>query len=78
LQERQKLSPEQVDDLLRSHYIDPVRLRADDLTGMMVARAEALAAEIADATGRPVGGMSFADIFGNKQTPDDDSEDLAA
>ena len=78
MQERQKLSPEQVDDLLRSHDIDPVRLRADDLTGMMVARAEALAVEIADATGRPVGGMSFADIFGNKQTPDDDSEDLAA
>ena len=43
LQERQKLAPEQIDGFLRSHFINGDRLRSDDLTGMMVARAEALA-----------------------------------
>ena len=75
LQERQKLSPEQVDGFLRTHYIDPARLRADDLSGMMVARAEGLAAEITDATGRPVGGAPFADLFGNRGVVDDTSDE---
>ena len=78
LQERQKLSPEQVDALLHTHFIDPARLRADDLPGMMTARAAALASEIADATGRPVTGTSFADIFGGKTTTEDVDEDMAA
>ena len=75
LQEKQSLSPEQIDGLLRTHYIDPNLLRTDDLIGMMVARAEALAAEIADATGRPVAGASFADVFRNRKAPDDDAEE---
>jgi hypothetical protein len=78
LQERQKLTPEQIDGFLRTHFIDASRLRADDLTGMMVARAEALAAEIASATGRQVTGSHFADIFGTVAMVDDDIEDLAA
>jgi hypothetical protein len=69
LQERQKLDPEQVDEFLRTHFIAPERLRANDLSGMMVARAEALAAEIAEATGRSVGGVSFFDIFGSGAPP---------
>ena len=59
LQDRQKLAPEQVDDLLRTHFIDPARLRADDLPGMMAARGAALAAEISEATGRLVSGAAF-------------------
>ncbi len=78
LQERQKLGPEQIDTLLHTHFIDPARLRADDLPGMMVARAAALAAEIAHATGRPVTGASFAEIFGSRTTPEDASEEMAA
>jgi len=78
LQDRQTLSPEKVDGFLRTHYIDPNRLRDDDLAGMMIARAQALAAEIADATGRPVGGLSVADIFGNKAAADDATEEMAA
>ena len=78
LQERQKLGPEQIDALLHTHFIDPARLRADDLSGMMVARAAALAAEIADATGRPVTGASFADIFGSRTTPEEAGEEMAA
>jgi hypothetical protein len=66
LQDRQKLGPAQIDGLLATHFIDPARLRADDLHGMMVARAEALAAEIADATGRPIGGAPLVQIFGGE------------
>jgi hypothetical protein len=77
LQERQKLSPAQMDAFLATHFIDPARLWADDLSGMMVARAEALAAQIAAATGRPIGGAPFADIF-RGGTADYSPEDIAA
>jgi hypothetical protein len=72
LQDRQNLFPEQVDAFLNSHFIDPARLRADDLMGMMVARAEALAILISDATGRPVGGRPMAEVF-SYSVPVDDS-----
>ena len=78
LQERQKLSPDHVDGFLKTYFVNADRLRADDLTGMMVARAEALAKEIADATGRPVTGAAFADIFGGSTTVEDAVEDMAA
>jgi hypothetical protein len=78
LQERQKVAPEQIDGFLKSHFVNADRLRADDLTGMMVARAEALATEIADATGRQVTGAYFADIFVDGTTTDDAIEDMAA
>lgn len=77
MQERQKLDPAQIDGFLRTHFIAPARLRADDFAGMMAARAEALAAEIAEATGRPVGGARFADIFGAGAEADD-AEGIAA
>jgi hypothetical protein len=78
LQERQKLTPGQVDGFLISHFIDPACLRADDLTGMMVARAEALAALITEATGRPVGGRPMAEAFGITIPMDDLAEEIAA
>ena len=78
LQDQQKLGPEQIDALLHTRIIDPARLRADALPGMMAARAAALAAEIAHATGRPVTRASSADIFGSKTTADDAGEEMAA
>jgi hypothetical protein len=78
LQDHHNLTPEQVDGFLASHFIDPVRLRADDLMGMMVARAEALAALITEATGRPVGGRSMAEAFGMTIPVDDLVEEIAA
>jgi hypothetical protein len=78
LQERQRLTSEQIDGFLKSHFVNADRLRADDLTGMMVARAEALAVEIAVATGRPVTGASFADIFAGTALVEDVVEDMAA
>jgi hypothetical protein len=78
LQDRQKLTPEQVNGFLASHFIDPACLRADDLMGMMVARAEALAVLITDATGRPVGGRPMAEAFGVTIPADDLTEEIAA
>ena len=82
LQDQQKLGPEQIDALLHTRIIDPARLRADALPGMMAARAAALAAEIAaeiaHATGRPMTRASSADIFGSKTTADDAGEEMAA
>jgi len=43
-----------LDDILRSHLIDPDRLRADDFHGFMAARKNALAQSIGDVMGRPV------------------------
>ncbi|MBC4015901.1 DUF262 domain-containing protein [Siccirubricoccus deserti] len=74
LQERQGLAAERLDGFLRTHFVDPARLRADELAGMMAARAEALVAEIAEATGRPVGGAQIADIFRTGAAVDDGEE----
>lgn len=78
LQDRQKLGAEQVDAFLTSHFIDPAHLRADDLMGMMVARAEALAALITEATGRPVGGRPMPEAFGHALPVDEPAEEFAA
>ncbi len=43
-----------MDDILRSHLIDPELLRADDFHGFMAARKQALAQNIGAAMGRPV------------------------
>lgn len=65
LQQKQNLAPEQVDGFLLTHLVDADRLRADDVAGMMRARAEALSREISEATGRPVSGLPLAEVFGD-------------
>ena len=77
LQGRQKLTPQQVDGFLRSDFVDADRLPSDDLNGMMLERAEALAAEIAEATGRSVSGASFAGIFGVTGASEEAVENVA-
>lgn len=54
IQEHCKLSPEVLDDILRSHLIEPEFLRADDFEGFYHARQEALAALVEGATGKLV------------------------
>lgn len=54
IEEKHGLSPQQLDDILRSHLIDPALLRADDFEGFWKARKAALAALAADAQGKPV------------------------
>lgn len=66
-----------LDDLLRSHLIEPELLRGDQMPVMMVARAGRLVAEIEQATGRKVGGPPVAEVFRGDAQPTDDTEDAA-
>ncbi|MEW5926410.1 MAG: DUF262 domain-containing protein [Gemmatimonadota bacterium] len=54
IEERQKISPAVLDDILRSHLIEPSFLRADDFDGFYAARRSALAALVAGAMGKAV------------------------
>lgn len=49
--------PGTLDGYLKSHLIDPVRLRADDFVGFMQARQRLLLALIERATGQPISGL---------------------
>lgn len=54
IEERHGLSPTALDDILRSHLIDPITLRSDDFEGFWKARKLALAALAGGAQGKPV------------------------
>ena len=54
IEEKHKLSGTQLDDILRSHLIDPVHLRNDDFKAFYQARKFALSTLIEAATGKPV------------------------
>jgi hypothetical protein len=54
IEERHGLTADVLDEILRSHLIDPAMLRADDFEGFWKARRAALAALAADAQGKPV------------------------
>lgn len=54
IEERQKISRETLDEILRSHLIEPEHLRNDDFDAFYAARRSALANLIADAMGKAV------------------------
>lgn len=54
IEQKHGLGTEALDDILRTHLIDPVSLRADDFEGFWKARKAALAGLAADAQGKPV------------------------
>lgn len=54
IERKQGLSPEQLDEMLRTHLVDPQALRTDDFYGAFKARMERLADLVAKATGKPV------------------------
>jgi len=43
-----------MDEILRSHVIDPSTLRADDLDAFFIAREQALLSRIEQAMGKPI------------------------
>jgi hypothetical protein len=51
-----ELAPSRVDEILRSHAIDPVLFRADDFDGFIRLRAGRLLDLIAEAMGKPIVG----------------------
>ena len=54
IQEKQGLSAEKLDKILRTHLIEPSFLRNDDFDGFFEARLKVLAALVGDAMGRPI------------------------
>ncbi|MEF8704016.1 MAG: DUF262 domain-containing protein [Candidatus Accumulibacter sp. UW26] len=54
IEQEQGISSRGLDDILRSHLIDPEHLRNDDFDAFMAARTTALSELIADAMGKPV------------------------
>jgi hypothetical protein len=54
IQEKHGLTTAQLDDILRTHLIDPEPLRGDDFDGFFSARMTALSGLIADAMGKAV------------------------
>ena len=76
IEEEHGLSSTHLDDILRTHLIEPELLRADDFYAFFEKRAEALASLVAEAMGKPV----FTEAGTNEQetdvgTSDDDIDE---
>jgi len=56
LQRREKLTPQRLDQILSTHVVDPVALRADDFDAFFTARQAALLSRIAKAMGKVISG----------------------
>ncbi len=54
IEERHGISPDKLDNILRSHWIEPSFLRADDFRGFFDHRMSQLAKLVGDAMGKPV------------------------
>ena len=54
IEEQQELAPEALDQILRTHLIEPEHLRNDDFEAFYEARQNALASLVAGAMGKPV------------------------
>ena len=77
----QGLSPEQLDDILRSHLIEPAHLRKDDFEAFMADRTVALTALIAEAMGKRVverHGANEAEFIPDELELEDDGIDEEA
>jgi hypothetical protein len=80
IEEKEGLLPEQVDDILRSHLIEPSLLRNDDFEGFMKARYEVLAGLVGRAMGKSaiIAAGTAAEDSGDSDEDDDDEEEDAA
>jgi hypothetical protein len=75
LEEQYRLIPERVDGFLRTHFIKPEVIRSNQFEALMQRRGDVLCAEIAEATGRPVGGPSMTELLGSELPSEADEED---
>lgn len=82
IEEKHKLSAAQLDEILRSHLIDPVHLRNDDFEAFYKARKTALGGLIETATGKTVlvhpsviGVLPSGTEVGMPEDYDDDEDD---
>lgn len=75
-----QISPHHLDDILRSHLIEPALLRADDFEGFWAARKAALAQLAAEAQGKPVVPDDGTALEGytDEDADQDDDDDTSA
>jgi hypothetical protein len=78
LQRAHDISDHRMELLLQTHLIEPQRLRTDDFEGMLIARGQALLSLVEEATGRPCGGPSLAEVFEIEAEEDTYAEEEAA
>lgn len=83
IEEKHKLTPVQLDDILRTHLIDPVHLRNDDFEAFYEARKASLSTLIETATGKPVlvspmvAGVAQSNDIDTQEDEDDDALELS-
>ncbi|WP_376960597.1 DUF262 domain-containing protein [Azospirillum sp. A26] len=77
IEQRQGLSPEALDDILRSHLIEPAHLRNDDFDAFFAARMDALAGVVATALGKAVVDEHGADEAEEEVAAEQMAEDAA-
>jgi hypothetical protein len=73
------ISADKLDDLLRSHLIDPGHLRTDDFAGFLKARREELLKLIEDATGKTVyrgEGSNEAETYGEDEAESETAQEM--
>jgi hypothetical protein len=54
IEDKHKIAPSTLDEVLRTHLIEPEFLRKDDFEGFFENRMQALSGLVADAMGKPV------------------------
>lgn len=71
IEEKQGLTSETLDAILRTHLIEPAHLRNDDFDAFFAARTDALASLVSEAMGKPVVAASGQDEVEEDLPPDE-------
>ena len=78
IQDKQRLSEEKLDDILRTHLIEPKFLRNDDFQGFFEARIKVLAGLVGDAMGKLVVASEGRDEVGSNDIEAEEIEENEA
>jgi hypothetical protein len=78
IQEKQGLNEAKLDEILRTHLIEPKLLRADDFEGFFSARMKVLANMVGGAMGKPVVEGESADEIGRNEIDAEEIEENEA
>jgi hypothetical protein len=74
LQQAAGLSAAEMDNVLRTHLIEPPLLRADNFEAFFTARAAVLLDRIASAMGKPVAAGAYTEVVGEALDEEDENE----
>ena len=74
LQKQSGMAAQEMDEVLRSHVVEPTLLRADDFDAFFAARAAALMDRIASAMGKPVAAGQHSEPVGASSEQDEEIE----